>query len=147
MGHPNQQLSADQARGAQQSSAQTLLRNGGEAPATKRRPLDWSKEIDITTLTLPHMMAMTGGHGIVIGQHFAGGGHLSGLVRRITIMPSGAIRVIIEKQATEYATTSGDFGAFVFFGNGMYAEVDSLVHEDVTEENSGPWQKPLSVGR
>lgn len=113
----------------------------------KRKPLDWAKELDITTLTLPHMMAMTGGHGIVIGQHFAGGGNLSGLVRRITVMPNGSIRVIIEQQATEYQNASGKFGAFVFFGNGMYAEIDNLVHEDVTEENSGPWQKPLTVAR
>lgn len=113
----------------------------------KRKPLDWAKELDVTTLTLPHMMAMTGGHGIVVGQHFAGGGNLSGIVRRITVMPNGAIRVIIEQQATEYQNTSGKFGAFIFFGNGMYAEIDNLVHEDVSEENSGPWQKPLTVAR
>lgn len=116
-------------------------------PDVKRKPLDWSKEFDITTLTLPHMMAMTGGHGIVVGQHFAGGGNLSGIVKRLTVMPNGAIRVIVEQQANDYSVTSGKFGAFIFFGNGMYAEVDSLVHEDVTVENSGPWQAALTVAR
>lgn len=97
----------------------------------------------MTALTLPHMMAMTGGHGIVVGQHFAGGGNLSGIVKRITVMPNGSIRVVIELAAQHAAETTGKFGAFVFFGNGMYAEVDTLVHEDVTVENSGPWQQPV----
>ena len=110
------------------------------------KPLDWRGEIDVTTLTLPHMMAMTGGFGLVVGQSFAGGGSLSGLIRRMTIMPQGFVRIIIELGAEQFARTQ-KYGAFVFFGNGMYSEVDGFVHEPVTEENSGPWQESVAVHR
>lgn len=113
----------------------------------KLKPLDWRGEIDVTTLTLPQMMAHTGGFGLVVGAYFAGGGSISGQVRRITIMPQGFVRVIVEKQATAYGGSSGGFGAFVFFGNGMYSEVDNFVHEAITEENSGPWQESVAVHR
>lgn len=111
------------------------------------RPIDWKGEIDVTTLTLPQMMAHTGGFGLVVGQHFAGGGSLSGLVRRITIMPQGFVRVIIELGADAYRGETQRFGAFVFFGNGMYSEIDGFVHEAITEENSGPWQESVAVHR
>ncbi len=114
-------------------------------PALK--PLDWSGEIDVTTLSLPHMMAFTGGFGLVVGQSFAGGGSLSGLVRRMTIMPQGFVRVIIELAADAYSGTTGRFGAFIFFGNGMYSEVDGFVHEAITEANSGPWQESVAMHR
>lgn len=115
--------------------------------APKRRPLKWDGELDITTLTLPHMMAMTGGHGIVIGQDFAGGGNFSGIVKRMTKMPDGVIRIILELGASGHSGKTGRFGAFLFFGNGMYAEMDDLLHEPITEENSGPWQKPIGTHR
>lgn len=113
----------------------------------KKKPIRWDGEVDITTLTLPHMMAMNGGHGIVLGQHFAGGGNFSGIVKRMTKMPDGVIRIILELSASEYGGSTGEFGAFLFFGNGMYAEVDKLLHEPITEENSGPWQQPVGVHR
>lgn len=125
----------------QQNGQLTHAPTRGAEP--KRKPLDWDGELDVTCLTLPHMMAMTGGHGIIVGGHFAGGGNLNGLVRRITVMPNGSIRVIVEKGANNYAEKSGNYGAFIFFGNGMYAEIDSEVHENVTEQNSGPWQTPV----
>ncbi len=115
------------------------------APA--KRPIDWQGEIDVTTLTLPHMMAHTGGFGLVVGAGFAGGGNLSGIVKRITIMPQGFVRVIIELAADPYRGDTGKFGAFIFFGNGMYSEIDTLVHEDVTVEKSGPWQQSVTVHR
>ncbi len=110
----------------------------------ERRPIDWRGEIDVTTLTLPNMMAHTGGFGLVVGMHFAGGGNLSGIVRRITIMPQGFVRVVIELEADPYRGGTGRYGAFIFFGNGMYSEIDTYVHEAITAENSGPWQP--SVG-
>jgi len=116
-------------------------------PSPALKPLDWTGEIDVTTLTLPMMMAHTGGFGLVVGQHFAGGGSLSGLVRRITIMPQGFVRVIIELNADPYSGSTERYGAFIFFGNGMYSEVDNLVHEPVTRENSGPWQQSVAVHR
>lgn len=114
-------------------------------PALKA--LNWQGEIDVTTLTLPQMMAHTGGFGLVVGQFFAGGGSLSGQVRRITIMPQGFVRVIIELAADVYRGGTDRFGAFIFFGNGMYSEVDGFVHEAITEANSGPWQESVSVHR
>ena len=113
-------------------------------PKPAKRPIDWRGEIDVTTLTLPQMMAHTGGFGLVVGMNFAGGGNLSGIVRRITIMPQGFVRVIIELGADPYRGGTQRFGAFVFFGNGMYSEIDTVVHEAVTEENSGPWQPSLA---
>jgi hypothetical protein len=109
----------------------------------EKRPIDWRGEIDVTTLTLPQMMAHTGGFGLVVGMSFAGGGNLSGIVRRITIMPQGFVRVIIELGADPYRGGTQRYGAFIFFGNGMYSEIDTCVHEAVTEENSGPWQPGL----
>jgi hypothetical protein len=111
------------------------------------KPLDWKGEIDVTTLTLPQMMAHTGGFGLVVGAHFAGGGSLSGVVQRITIMPQGFVRVIIELGADPYGGRTKRYGGFVFFGNGMYSEIDNLVHEAITEENSGPWQQSVAVHR
>lgn len=108
----------------------------------KLRPIDWAGAVDITTLTLPHMMAMTGGHGLVVGGEFKGGGHFSGVIRKMTIMPNGVIRVIVELGA-QYQTRTGSFGAFAFFGNGMYAEIDDSNIEPISEENTGPWQKPI----
>lgn len=128
------------------SSAALALASDAERDPL-RKPIDWHGEIDVTTLTLPQMMAHTGGFGLVVGMHFAGGGNLSGLVRRITIMPQGFVRVIIELAADAYSGDTGRFGAFVFFGNGMYSEIDTLVHEDITEENSGPWQESVQVAR
>jgi len=113
----------------------------------KKKPIQWDGEVDLVTLILPNMMAMTGSFGTGIGQDFNGGGSLSGLVRRITLMPSGVIRVIIEKAASNRSGSTGDFGAFVFFGNGMYAEIDRFEHEPITEENSGPWQQSMAVHR
>lgn len=122
--------------------------NFPEPPAKPAlKPLDWSGEIDVTTLTLPQMMAHTGGFGLVVGQSFAGGGSLSGIVRRMTIMPQGFVRVIIELGADMYSGTTERYGAFVFFGNGMYSEIDNLVHEPITRENSGPWQESVAVHR
>ncbi len=113
----------------------------------KLKPINWAGEIDVTTLTLPNMMAHTGGFGLVVGAHFAGGGSLSGVVKRISIMPQGFVRVIIELGADPYQGRTLRYGAFIFFGNGMYSEIDTLVHEPVTEENSGPWQKSVEVHR
>lgn len=113
----------------------------------KLKPLDWTGEIDVTTLTLPQMMAHTGGFGLVVGAYFAGGGSISGQVKRITIMPQGYVRVIVEKSADAYRGKTEQYGAFVFFGNGMYSEVDSFVHEAITEENSGPWQESVATHR
>lgn len=132
-----------------------MVTNSGAALAAvtktdkpKLRSIDWGGEgIDVTTLTLPTMMAMTGGFGLVVGAFFAGGGNLSGQVKRITIMPQGFVRVIVELNANAYQGETGVFGAFVFFGNGMYCEIDTLVHEPVTEANSGPWQQSVSVHR
>lgn|SRR5678815_2438241 len=111
------------------------------------KPVNWAGEVELTTLTLPHMMAMTGGHGIVLGQYFAGGGNFSGIVKKMTRLPTGDIRIILELSASEYGGTTGEYGAFLFFGNGMYAEVDKFTHEPITEENSGPWGLPISVHR
>ena len=117
----------------------------GDEP--KLKPIDWSGAVDISTLTLPHMMAMNGGHGIVLGQSFAGGGNFSGLVKRMAKMADGVILIIIELGATDYGGATGEYGAFLFFGNGMYAEIDTRVYEPITEENSGPWQKPIGAHR
>mgnify|MGYP001590466688 CR=1 FL=1 len=113
----------------------------------KLRPIDWRGEIDVTTLTLPQMMAHTGGFGLVVGAYFAGGGSISGQVKRITIMPQGFVRVIVELGADPSRGSTSRYGAFIFFGNGMYSEIDSFVHEAVTEENSGPWQESVAVHR
>lgn len=117
------------------------------ATAKSLKPLDWRGEIDVTTLTLPQMMAHTGGFGLVVGAYFAGGGSISGQVKRITIMPQGFVRVIVQKGADAYSGSTERYGAFIFFGNGMYSEVDNLVHEEITEENSGPWQESVATHR
>ncbi len=110
----------------------------------KRKPLDLNGAVNVSTLTVPHMMAMTGGHGVVVGAEFKGGGHFSGVVRRMAMLPSGALVVIVELGAQYHATT-GEFGAFVFFSGGMYSEIDNDCIEPITEENCGPWQKPIGA--
>ncbi len=115
-----------------------------EKPIVKRKPLDLTGAINVTTLTVPSVMAMTGGHGVVVGAEFKGGGHFSGVVRRMCLLQTGAMLVIVELGAA-YHSTTGDYGAFLFFGSGMYSEVDNDYIEPITEENCGPWQKPIGM--
>jgi len=115
-----------------------------EVVKSKLKPLDLTGAINVSTLTVPQMMAMTGGHGIVLGGEFKGGGHFSGVVRRMALLPSGVVVVIVELGA-QYQNKTGSFGAFVFYGSGMYSEVDNDFIEPITEENCGPWQKPIGA--
>ena len=117
-----------------------------DAPTSTKKPLDLTGAVNVTTLTVPQMMAMTGGHGLVVGGEFAGGGNFSGVVRRMALMPSGVVIVIVELGAA-FRSTTGNFGAFSFFGNGMYSEIDNDAIEPITEENCGPWQRPIGEHR
>lgn len=115
-----------------------------EAVTLKKKPLDLTGAINVTTLTVPVVMAMSGGHGIVVGGEFKGGGHFGGVVRRMALLQNGALIVIVELGAS-YQTKTGSYGAFIFFGSGMYSEVDNDGIEPITEENCGPWQDPIGA--
>lgn len=104
------------------------------APRPKPKPrVDWLGEIELKHIALK-FMALSGTQAMTLGGHVATGFDCSGVVRRMTRLADGTVRVLVEVGASAGGTISTGNVRAVLVRDWHYGEVD---YSHYSDENEG----------
>ena len=118
-----------------------------QTPSKKPAP-DFSKGIDVFGVWSPVMFAMSSSHSVVVGGTISGGMRVSGNVRRIVRMPDGLTWVIVQLGQDSVQHLRSPYGAIFLSEGGLLSELNMDMHEQLTEENCGPFPpNPIESSR